>query len=244
MSQLTTTPLLNPTTQITLPNQRIFAQLPIQDSSKSIQDMFSNTDKDSALKTMQPSWVTYPNKSKFLKSFVWTLGSITPNWFNVKITYAMLSDFIPTGPEYQSFIQMANVVFTISRTDNAYFAGWSKIVYCPIDLEYIQDYFDVDLTNRPHSFLMKSWDVDPQSSEDIEIEIPLNYLFNFIKTPSSGDLYPIIGINSYMMNLPLGELFSTVVSPLKSKSINTNLTYRLGIKIGDYRSAGSKFITT
>jgi len=240
MSQLETTPELNPTRIESHPTQEMLVKEPMIVVDFRTTPSESIRHESSAFSIEQLDWVKIASKNKYIETFTWTVGSTVP-WMEKEFTIADILPLIPIGLKYNSYANFNTVLISIKPTNNAYFAGLSALCWDNAPSLNYYDKYNINLTNA-RKFQFQKIMISPKDSGEINFLIPLNFPFEFIKIVQTGTTYPYLGrlnaMAAYMNRYVLGRVRTAVLSVLATTSTLTSLQFTMSGQVLDLQTAG------
>ena len=229
MSQLETNPLVNSTIVTRNPNQ-IIETLPVVQ----VHD-FSNYNPllrhTSSFGIPQTDWVSIAATEKFYESLTWKVGD-TGSIKSMEMTWNNLKKLMPIGTDFNSYVNLDTILFNIKKTDNAFYQGSLIIAFDPSpSSSFYSDFHKIDIS-LIHIWQLQHIFLNPKTSGDLIMSIPINLPFEFIKNGSSSEL------ESYMNDYSFGRLIFYVMDGLATQSTTLQLSYPIRAQLLNASTSG------
>lgn len=231
MSQIETNPLVNPTIVTRNPNQIIETLPAVQISDFSIYNPFNRHVSSFAIP--QTNWISIAATEKYYDSLVWNVGS-TGSIKTLELNWTNLKKLMPIGPDFNSFANLDTILFNIKKTDNPFYQGVMVIAFDPSPSPtYYKDFFNTTVILN-HIWQLQKVFLNPKTSGDILLQIPINLPFEFLKI-GSVDL-----LEGYLADYSFGRLIFYVQDPLNTMSPTTSLSYPIRAQLLNAATSGLK----
>jgi hypothetical protein len=218
MSQVETSPVLNNTTVTNINNQSIDT-LPasIIYGFGTISPLYNEM---SSFTIPTSDWVQIAKMEKFFDSLTWSSTS-TGIIKTIEINFSTLKKLVPAGQDLNTFLKYGSLMFSIKKTDNAYFQGQLMVAFDPSpDPDYFRYIFNKDDSpTLKHIWQLQHFMIQPKTSGDVNFTVPLNYVLNYVLLQKDAIMY------TQTQDYNLGRILFQVVAPLESKNEVTSLTY-------------------
>lgn len=238
MAQLNTAPEINPTILDKLPNQLMLVKSPALETTFILDDV--KKEQDTKTFTIpQMDYVKLSFKNRVVANVPWNLTSV--NLISqIPVDLAFVQSLLPIGRDFNSFVNFNTVRFSIKPTSTAnmqglMLVGWNNSAADslvkgrtpPINIAY--------MWQLPNKFF-----ISPNTSDEYNFDIPLNFPFNFFKWGVNSPGFS--GSNHrYMNQYRFGILYFYVVVPLATKTSLTGLNYSVSAQLVDTQISGLKF---
>uniref|UniRef100_A0AAU8JPY0 Structural protein 1 n=1 Tax=Chipolycivirus sp. TaxID=2809300 RepID=A0AAU8JPY0_9VIRU len=235
MTSIETTPLLNPTTETRLQNQILVSKPSLPDKFP----VFSPLNRyNPPLPTEQFDVPGVAAMRKVLGKFNWSLSNAeNAEIFALDLDWNLLVGLAPLGSNKQALFNADYIRIGFENTNNAMYQGALVVYYDPSPKDYWTDVMKVTLGSKEKmQFLTKAL-VEPKTRDSQFFDIPINIPFNLFQYYSSNT-----ELQSYIRNYSFGSVRLFVLTQLETKSPTTSLNFRVTGEIGNYQTAGNKFV--
>jgi len=242
MSQLETTPELNPTHLESHPTQQMLVKEPMIFIDLRSAPPQSLRGENSSFSVEQMDWVKIAQKNKYMHTYSWPVGSTVP-WLEKEFRIEDILPLIPVGLKFNSYANFNAVLISIKPTNNAYFQGLTALCWdnAP-SIQYYDNYLINVAASNARKFQFSKIMISPKDSGEINFLIPINFPFEFIKLFNPSLLSPSgprnIAMARYFYRYSLGRLRTAVLSQLATTSTLTQLTFTMSGQVLDLHTAG------
>lgn len=233
MSQLETNPLVNPTIVNRNPNQIIETLPAVQIHDFSLYNPFMR--HTSAFGIPQTTWTAIAATEKYYQSFTWKIGD-TGKLFDLEITWGNLKKLMPIGLSFNSYVNFDTIIFNIKKTDNAFYQGNLVIAFDPSPkVDFYKTFYKQELSLAEIWQFQKVF-LNPKTSGDIILSIPINFPFEFFKNGTSTRL------EEYMDDYSFGRLTFYVMEGLETQAPTTQLSYPIRAQLLNASTSGLNIV--
>lgn len=235
MTSIETTPLLNPTTEVILQNQILVSKPSLPDKVP----LFSPLNRfNPTLPTVQFDVPGVAAMRKYLASFSWSLSqAANAVLYTLDLDWDLLVKLAPLGSNKQALFNADYVRIGFENTNNAMYQGVLVAYYDPSPKNFWSTVMAVDLSIKEKmQFLTKAL-IEPKTRDSQYFDIPVNIPFNLFQYYTSD-----AELQDYIRGYSFGSIRVFVLSQLKTKSPTTSLNFRVTGEIGNYQTAGNKFV--
>jgi len=241
MSMIQTDPIVNPTTEVVLPNQ----VLESQEIDQNVDLSFHNQEmiKPSLpIPINQMTFTTYPMKNKpIIDPFIWTT-IMNPGLVKViKVNWTLLKQLIPAGLNINSFLNGGTAILNIKNTNNAFFQGLVKVIWEPTPLDLFKSEFTGSPTTLGDYWQMNGSIITPDTKMETNLLLPFNFPWRMLPISGTPVLYDV-DLAEYFEDYVFGFIRFVVYSKLRSNNALTQLVYSLNLQLMDTELKGTKII--
>jgi hypothetical protein len=177
----------------------------------------------------QTNWVAISATEKYFDDFVWnTSGSGEIK--TIEFSFDAIKKLIPIGLEVNSYANLDTILISIKKTDNAFYQGAVVIAFDPAPVKgYYEQFFGTTIA-LPHIWQFGKVMLNPKTSGDINLMIPINMPFEMFNLNSD-----------FLSSYSFGRLRFYVMETLATKSPTQSLSYAIQAQVINLSTSGLKF---
>lgn len=241
MSQIATAPETNPTEVVNSFHQVLNVKPSVEIIDFGADDMSDMPIRNSFVMS-QPDWVKLASKNKYIEKFTWNLTDTGIIW-SKDWTYDTLAPLIPSGIIENSYVKFSKVLISIKPTNNAFLKGMTYISCYNGPPLYSSVTGTAVTTDNRVFYQLKHAPLSPQSSNEINFMLPINYPFEMFKTP----ILTVSTTNysdklaQYTRSYPLCSTYARVFDQLSTTSAVTSLDFTVSGQILDLELNGVRY---